>query len=199
MKSLSFAIPMVALLSVCVSHAQSTFIYDQQSSTDESPLPYGAGAHIQQLTPYGQSFTPNLPAVGFIRLNLNDNNPNNGQGVTLYLNLRANSISGTVLATTLLVNLPNAFTGTCDFLFASEVSLTPSAPYTFELVIQSGDSWNANAGEFNYPGGMVFAHGVPAFNSDLWFREGIVPEPSSAALALLGGVLVWLRRRSRSA
>lgn len=177
--------------------AQGTFIYDQQSSTNETPIP-GAGAVIQQLTPYGQSFTPSLSAVSFIRLNLSDYSPNNGLGVTLYLNLGTNTINGFVLATTPLVTLSDGFAGTVDFNFSSDVPLVPASPYAFEIVIQSGDLWNAVAGELNYPGGMVFAHGAPAPASDLWFREGIVPEPSAALLALLGGsVLIWFTRRMR--
>jgi hypothetical protein len=75
-----------------IAAAQGTFIYDQQSSTDESAWPYGAGGNLQNSTPTGQSFTPSLSAVGFVRLNLNDPNPINGLGATIYLNLRTGSI-----------------------------------------------------------------------------------------------------------
>ena len=179
--------------------AQGTFIYDQQSSTSEIVWPYGAGAHIRQLSPYGQSFTPSLSGIGFVRLNLNDNDPNNGLGATLYLNLRANSISGSILAVTPLVVLSNGFTGPVNFLFSSEVPLTPTSTYVFELVLQLGsDFWNADAGEYSYPGGIVFANGTPSDGSDMWFREGIyiVPEPSSGTLVLVcGGLALWVRRK----
>ena len=186
----------ILLLLVNSVHSQG-FLYDQQSSTDETPIS-GAGAVIQQLAPYGQSFTPSLSSVDFIRLNLNDGNPNNGIGATIYLNLRTNTINGAILATTPSISLTNGFAGIVNFLFPSTVPLTPSATYVFEIVMQSGsDSWNALAGEYNYSGGIVYANGVPASGSDLWFREGIVtvPEPSSAVLVLLGsGAWLFIRR-----
>jgi len=176
---------------------QGTFIYDQQSSMNEMSFPNGSGAFIQLLSPYGQSFTPTLSAIDFIRLNLDDNNPNNGIGATLYLNLRTGDINGTILATTPSVTLANGFTGTMNFFFSSDVPLTPGDIYTFQIVVQSGDSWNAIAGEYNYSGGMAFANGVAASGSDLWFREGVlsVPEPSPSWLVLLGsGIFLYARR-----
>jgi hypothetical protein len=191
---------LVAALFPSAMLAQGTLVYDQQSSTDESPFPYGTGAHIQQLSPYGQSFTPTLSGIDFIRLNLNDNNPNNSAGATLYLNLRSNSISGTILATTAPVTLTNAFTGPVSFFLPTTTSLTPSSSYVFEIVAVSGsDPWNAIAGELNYPGGFVYANGFPAFASDLWFREGmVVPEPASGILLVAGASLLFLARRRRA-
>ena len=191
-------IPVLTSLSGLLACGQG-FIYDQQSSTDESVLPNGSGTSIQLSSPLGQSFTPNLTAVNFIRLNLNDNNPNNSLGGIIYLNLRTDTVGGTLLATTTPVTFANGFTGTADFYFASDVPLTPSATYAFELVIQLGsDSWNALAWEYNYPGGVAFGNGVPAPAGDLWFREGtIVPEPSVGALTLLGAGVLWWNRRKR--
>ncbi len=71
----------------CLGYAQGTFLYDQQSSTNETPTSGGAQPVIQQSTPIGQSFTPAFSAVGFVRLKLYDVNPNNGLGATLYVNL----------------------------------------------------------------------------------------------------------------
>ena len=175
--------------------ARGQFVYDQQSSTLETLV---GGPVIQSFSPYGQSFTPTFSSVSFIRLMLYDNNQNNGVGATISLNLRENSISGTLLATTSSVSLANGFAGTVNFLFPSEISLTPGQIYAFELIVQSGsDLWNASAGEYNYTGGTAFANGVPAAGSDLWFREGIVvPEPSSLSLiALSTGILLVMRRR----
>ena len=50
----------------------------------------------------------------------------------------------------------------------------------------------------SYAGGTAIAQGIPIPDRDLWFREGIVvvPEPSSALLALLGsGVWLSVRRK----
>jgi hypothetical protein len=191
LQTLLLCLPICAL-------AQGTFVYDQQSSTDETPLPYGAGAVIQQFSSFGQSFTPTLNSIDFIRLKMTDNNEINNLGVTLYLNLRAESISGPILSTSPILALPNGFTGTVNFLLPASVSLTPGVPYFFEPIVQSGDLWTVSTGEFNYPGGSVFANGVSASGSDFWFREGIiVPEPSSLALAMSGLACfaVLIRRR----
>jgi hypothetical protein len=185
----------VVWLSLFAAWGQGTFVYDQQSSTDETPWSYGGGFNIQEATPSGQSFTPSLPTVNFIRLNLNDAAPTNGFGGTIFLNLRAGSMGGTIIGTAAPVTLTNAFTGTVNFIFASDVPLTTGGTYVFELVIQSGDLWNGAAGEYNYPGGTSLYQGLPLSGGDLWFREGvIVPEPSSAGLILLAAVLASVRR-----
>lgn len=183
-----------------LARGQGAFLYDQQSSTDESPFPYGAGGPIQQLaTPYGQSFTPTFSTVDFVRLNLNDNDPNNGLGATLYVNLRTGSINGTIVTSSMPITLANSFTGVVDFNFANSVSLTPNAVYYFEPIVQSGDQWNIIAAEYGYPDGTAFSGGFAVTGSDFWFREGIiVPEPTSVGLMLLGvGGLVLYRRHKR--
>ena len=179
------------------SLGQSTFIYDQESSTEEIALPNGSGVNIQMASPYGQTFTPNLSAIDFIRLNLNDPIPGNGLGATLYVYLRSGSINGAILASTTNVSLPNGFSGVVNFFFTNSVALTPSAIYCFQPFVLSGDQWNILAGEFMYAGGNAFYQGLPLSSSDVWFREGIVPEPSSALIVLVGGgAFVWFRRRT---
>src|SRR5205809_74309 len=84
----------VALAALCDAEGQGTFVYDQQSSTDESPLPLVGPIIQQQLMFYGQSFTPGLNGVDFIRLKVSDANFGNSLGAVLYVNLRTNSISG---------------------------------------------------------------------------------------------------------
>jgi PEP-CTERM motif len=191
----SYCLSIALLFAHSSGRSQGNLVFDQQSSTDETAWPYGAGVNIQQADPYGQSFVPSLSALNLIRLNLNDLNPTNGLGVTLFLSLRTNSMSGSVLANTASVVLTNGFTGTADFSFPSNVSLTPGATYLFQIVIQGGDLWNAAAGEYNYPNGTAFYQGLPLSGSDLWFREGIVPEPSSTVLVLFGAGLFSLHCR----
>ncbi|MGI8967287.1 MAG: hypothetical protein ACR2H1_14545, partial [Limisphaerales bacterium] len=68
----------IFLLTVSFARSQGTFIYDQQSSTNENE-PGGNGT-IQNLSPLGQSFTPMMTSIGFIRLQFADRNPRNSFG-----------------------------------------------------------------------------------------------------------------------
>jgi hypothetical protein len=191
-------LPLVLLLAGFQLRGQGTFIYDQQSNTNES-VP-GGGSPIQQGSPIiGQGFTPTLPAIDFIRLKLTDANWTNGLGATVFVNLRSSSIVGSIIASTAPVTFADGFTGTPNFLFSATVPLTPGATYYFQPVVQSGDLWSVQVAEFNYPGGIAWSQGIGLPGADFWFREGIIiPEPSAALLTLFGtGVLVFLRKRLR--
>src|SRR6266404_1497869 len=93
-----------AALAAC---GQGTFVYDQQSA-DESTGGGGVSV-IQSNQPLGQSFTPSLSSVGFIRLFLIDGVRNNGLGATVYVNLREDSITGPVLGLSGPVFMPDNF------------------------------------------------------------------------------------------
>jgi hypothetical protein len=95
------------------------------------------------------------------------------------------------------VALPTAFSGVVDFYFPLPVPVTPGTVYYFEPLVQSGDLWRIDIGEYMYSRGAMIVEGDPNFGSDLWFREGIhaVPEPSVGWLALLGVPLLWWMRR----
>ena len=189
MKSPFLCSPAVLLLLTRIACGQGTFLYDQQSSDESRYGEAAAGIQVNQLI--GQSFTPSLTAVGFIRLQLLDPNPGNGLGATLYINLRTTSISGPILDSSALVLLPDGAPGApsfFDFFFTTPVSVTPNTTYYFQPVVQSGDV--ILIGRFiqgsDYAGGTEYLKGLPG-TDDLWFREGIiVPEPSSLALLLLG-------------
>ncbi|MBI3880603.1 MAG: PEP-CTERM sorting domain-containing protein [Verrucomicrobia bacterium] len=199
MKQFLCLIQIMSFLSL--AKGQVTFVYDQQSSSDETP--FGGNSTIQTFpNPYGQSFIPSLNAIDFIKLQFSDAQPSNAVGATLYVNLRENSIGGIILGSSTPNALPDAFVGVTTFLFSNTLALTPSATYFFEPVVQSGDNWNVNGGEYNYPQGSAFFAGLPQTGSDFWFREGTisVPEPSSVCLGLAGaGALVWFLRRRASA
>src|SRR5688572_19543107 len=110
----------VATVAICVlwvsASAQGTYVYDQQSST-EAYLGEAAVV-IQSSQPIGQSFTPSLSGVGFIRLYLVDATAN-GLGATVFLNLRTESITGPVLGFTSSVSMPDSFAGSVDFFFST--------------------------------------------------------------------------------
>ena len=80
------------------ARGQGTMIYDQQSATSQD-LGVG-GVPIEQLQPMGQPFAPALSSVGFVQFEFTDFNPGNGLGATVYVNLLAGSITGTVLDST---------------------------------------------------------------------------------------------------
>ena len=154
---------------------------------------------MQQVpTPWGQSFTPALSGVDFIRLKLADDRPGNGIGATVYLNLRSDSITGPILGTTASISMLDGFRGNPTFFFPATVPVTPGTTYYLEPITAPGsDFWNTIVSEYNYPGGSAIRGGLPVLASDLWFREGlyIVPEPSSALLLLLGAAGFACSRR----
>jgi hypothetical protein len=179
------------------ARCQGTFVYDQQSSTDETPANFGSGGDIMH-SPPGQSFTPALSALNFIRLNFDDGRTFDGFGATVYVNLRSGSITGTILGTSTPVAMRPTFAGVTNFLFATSIALTPGTTYFMEVVQLDGGPWNIAVGPYNYPGGIAFNGGTPTPGADLWFREGIyvVPEPASASLLVLSlAALVGLRPR----
>ena len=187
----------VLLLAAVSNFAQGTFQYDQQS------LNHTIGANIlydiQGNEPIGQSFTPQLSSVGFVQLEPFDGQPNNGQGATLYVNLRSNSITGPILSSTDPVFLPDTpfGGGVTNFLFSSPVPVVPGATYFLEAVVQSGDFWRLNTLGNLYSGGTMFLQGAALSMQDLWFREGvIVPEPSvSAVFFLTAAAFLFIRRK----
>jgi hypothetical protein len=196
MKILSLEI--ILILAALHARGQGTLIYDQQSSIEAVP---GEGyAILQVATPLGQSFTPSLGSVGFVRLQFFDWNNNNGQGAAVYVNLRSNSVTGPVLAASVPVFMPDGFGvaggGFTNFLFPSPVSVTPGVTYFLEIPPQSGDVWalRGTVVPTPYAGGTEYIGGNPV-NGDLWFQEGVVvPEPQSSALLLLGIGLFFYAR-----
>jgi hypothetical protein len=179
-----------------IALSQGTLLFDQQSSTNETPPGLGDGVSIQAASPYGQSFTPGSNAVDFIRLKIDDSFPSDGLGGMLHIDLKAGSIFGTTLASTTPVTLSNGFAGVVTFFFPAPISLAPGSSYVFEPIPDTGNFWNVAADEYNYPGGTAIYQGSPLTGSDLWFREGIiVPEPSSGMIALLGVSTVFYARR----
>jgi PEP-CTERM motif len=189
-------IVLVLILSQSV-RAQGNFQYDQQSA-DEAQ--YQEGGLALGLQPLGQSFQPTLNAVDFIRIYVYGGALGDG---TLLINLRSDSIAGTILASTALVTVSATTAGFVNFLFDNPVPVTPGLTYYFQPVVVSGGGWGINQSLFyHYSGGMLFANGVGSPNQDLWFREGIVvPEPSTVSMILFGGVAMLaarLRRRHRA-
>jgi len=154
-RSIAVALAVVATNSV----AQTNFLYDQQSAVE------GAFAENEGLIvadqPMGQSFTPSLDSVGFIRIRLSDLGPGNGVGSTVALNLRSNSITGPVLATTGSSFFEDGFGGPGnpgyrDFFFSTPVVVLPGVTYYFQPVLESGGGMGmASDVNYGYAGGTA--------------------------------------------
>jgi len=186
------------------ANAQGTFLYDQQSATDANPAL--SGAFIESEQPIGQSFTPTFSSVGFVQLRLSDATFGNGLGATVYVNLWADSLGGgTLLGSTDPVSIPDSSSPLLitTFRYSTPVAVTPDTTYYFQpTVVQDGGEVDGIiwGDRYNYSGGTSYFFGAPTPESsyDLWFREGIVvPEPSVASLALLGGLVAACRRRKK--
>ena len=193
---LRFLAPFIAIVCLNLAHAQGTFIYDQRSSYETNLLEGTTG--IQSNQPMGQSFTPTLSSIGFIRLWLYDGAFPNGVPGSAYINLRSGSINGPILGSTSLVPLPANSVGFTDFIFDTPVALTPGTQYYFQPVLQDSLSRGLNQANYFYAGGTLILNGQPdPRDRDLWFREGIIiPEPSVVSLILLSvGIFAWRKRK----
>jgi hypothetical protein len=178
-------------------HGQGTFMYDQQSASNGLAL---TGYSLTQGQPLGQAFTPTLSSVGFVALEL-ENSPTR-TNATIYINLWADSIGGTLLGSTAPVFFPaNFVVGPTNFFFGTPVAVTPGTQYYLQPVIQSGGNnlWTIQADFYGYPGAF-YLKGVPQANGiNAWFREGIlVPEPSPALLILAGAGLLACAHRAQT-
>ncbi len=184
------------------------FIIDQQSPTPF--MTFGeSGYFIGTNQPIGQSFTPTLSSIDVVFLQLGDFAWGNGTGAVVFVKLFSGSLTnGTLLGSTAPISLPDGFGvdtpdyyGATNFLFPGSIALTAGTKYFLQPVLQSGDaSFFVGLGNFNYPGGTAYVNGAPNVDGwSLWFREGVtaVPEPSAAALVLLGGAWLFTRRRSK--
>lgn len=188
------------VLFATILHGQGTFVYDQQSS-DESYFAEGGG-NIQENQPIGQSFTPSLSTVGFVRLQIYNGFLGDYTSADVVVHLRSNSITGPLLGTSAMFSIPGGslFANTVDFVFSIPVTVTPGTAYFFQPEVLNNSNVGLNQSTFyNYAGGILFAGGVSYPNNDIWFREGIiVPEPSLPVLLLLGGgTAAWLNYRRR--
>ncbi len=190
---------LLSLSAIC-AHGQGTFIYDQQDSTVEGSFPIGSFHSLQSMTsPWGQSFTPSLSGVDFIRLELVDGTLADGLGAAVYLELASGSIAGPTIGATTSVAMPNGYSGPATFFFPTTEPLMPGVQYFFRPILQSGGTWNIVEGPYQYSGGNQYNQGAIYPGGNLWFREGlyVVPEPSSVALLLLGGAALACLRRLR--
>jgi len=185
-----------ATTSTLKAQGTPTFIYDQQSAA--APDIATDGGEIPSVE-FGQSFTPRLNTVGFVSFELISAlaRPN---GAVVAVNLRADSIIGTILGTTDPISMPPGTSGNPDFVFSLPVPVTPGTTYYLEPFVLSGDNYFIGASDsYNYAGGSAIYNGIPSPTSDLWFREGITeaPEPNTWPLILSAAAAAYCARRKR--
>ncbi len=179
----------VFILSTDLAGAQGTFVYDQQSMGPAD------GSILSTQTPLGQSFTPSLDVIGFVDFYLSDG----ATASIMQVNIRSGSITGPILDTTSPMTLTPNLAGYYDFLFSNPVSLTPGTQYYLEPIVAGGGGFRAFVTFQQYTGGDAIFNGTTFTDRDFLFREGVVsnvPEPSSAALLVVGvGALFLCRKR----
>jgi hypothetical protein len=144
---------------------------------------------IQILGPIGQEFTPSISGLDEVELWTEDFGPGNGQETELQVFIRARTIDGPILGTSLVTSLPDNFQGITSFNFPDLVSLRPGELYVIQIIVLSGDNvllghnWGVGSSggpESTYPGGTWIVLGQPEPGNDLWFREGFAgPTPQT--------------------
>lgn len=191
---------LVCLIVLAASAVASEIIDQSQTSLNMvRSIPY--------FSPLGQSFIPALTGVDFVELKMSDTDTAVEDGQA-FVRLRDTLISGAIIGTSEVVPLQNGFNvgdpnstsagGTAvvvRFDFSTTVPVTPGHTYVLEVEAPTGFFGVGYQTVTNpYPNGTMFSDGATQTTSDLWFREGLVPEPNAAMLLLLTGP--FARRRN---
>src|SRR5437870_431250 len=109
------------------------FLVDQASGTTNELIQVFTTIPNNQIA---QSFTPLIPAVGFVQLQTDIFA--NSIGETLLINLRQGAYNGPIIGSTAPEFLVNKFTQINTFYFPADVGVTPGQLYFFEPVLLSG-------------------------------------------------------------
>ncbi|MFM2081597.1 MAG: hypothetical protein RL380_288 [Verrucomicrobiota bacterium] len=190
---------------VAAMFGQSSFVTDQMGGLTG---PTGPTFIMQTNGVIAQSFTPNFSSLDYVQMAFFDANRSNNLGASIFVNVRADSITGQILGTSPAVALPDDFgvvgagaggsAGIATFYFSSSISLSPGTVYYLEPVAV-GDYLAIDVYHYGYAGGTGYANGLALAGGDLWFREGILvpaPEPETLGLGLLGvGALLFARHK----
>jgi len=185
----------VLWLTAANAFGQGLLVVDQSSGTLDEIVTVATRLPDNQIA---QSFTPLIPAVGFVQLQTSIFAISSGE--TLVVNLRQGSYNGPVVSSTDPVFLMNKITQINAFYFPENVPVTPNQLYFFEPVLLSAGSLDAGYKASSiYDRGEPWVNGGPSGPGDFWFREGIVvPEPATVWFLLFGSaVFIWRCRIER--
>ncbi|MHB8519785.1 MAG: hypothetical protein ACYDH9_03410 [Limisphaerales bacterium] len=128
-----------------------------------------------------QSFTPSLPAIGFVKFSTKNWFPVEN---TLWVNLHQGTYNGPVVGMSQPVALPATWNGYTTFFFGENIPVTSGQMYFLEPVLKDVDSgwmFKPSSYAYAYKGGYPVLNGVAITNATIgfWFQEGIVvPEVS---------------------
>lgn len=187
-----FTLPSTAL-------SASSFVVDQQNLVGT----YSGGASSPDFV-LGQSFTPALPGIDAIDLNISTLSFPSSMRIDLLDGLVGiDGLQGPVIGTTQTITITQTFKSTFRFLFANTVPVTPGNTYVmrFEPIGPNSNPQiqiHSDEGISPYPLGQALQrHLTPASiaSRDFVFTEGVfgIPEPGCllmAGLALLSLVAI---------
>lgn len=171
------------------ARGQGTFIWDQQATN------FVDGAANLTNQPMGQPFSPTQSSMDAAALYFGSLFGGNGD---IEVNVRSGSISGAILGT----SDPDTFSsaGVYYFTFSSPMTLTPGTQYYLQPVQTSGSGILSELIDAQFSSGHAIIGGVTSPDFNFWFQEGVevIPEPSLAALFVIGGaVACWHHRKRR--
>jgi len=166
---------------------------------NDAPNPPIDSFNLQGVQPAGQTFKPALTSVQDVQLYTADGIPGNATGASMSVTIYTTNLDGTPLATSKQTILADGFKGITEFTFAAPIPLTAGNTYAIGVNITlASDGWYVYDTSNTYANGTEIKSDTADPDSDLWFREGPLPEPSSLLVAGLGGFGLCFRRRRRA-
>ncbi|MGH7176293.1 MAG: hypothetical protein ACREJC_02830 [Tepidisphaeraceae bacterium] len=186
----STALLIVLVLAAAQSQLCAVIAVVDQENTGLTNSSYSL---VSSTTPIGQEFVPALNRVDAVELKV--------LGATAaesaLVNIRDGTITGPVLGSSAPLSLPAGLSFTTFDLLAP-TPLTPGSVYVIELVALTLNVSIGGMSPGAYPPGRAIIHGNPDPSQDFWFREGIVPEPTGAAVLVgFSGSVLTIRRRRK--
>ncbi len=168
----------LAMMIVALAGLFSSAVLAAQLFPDQENLvTLSAGWSAVHLAPIGQEFVPQRSSLDAVELTLANTDTSWPFPADVEVNIRADSITGPLLGTSLRITLPFGTSGVAHFDFASSVRLTAGQTHVIEIVTFPGGGNVGVSGGWteSYQAGRAIIQGQPipaSDNSDLWFREG---------------------------